>query len=240
MHLLKYRGLLVIVLWQAAPVGVDQYGRTRLGFGVGRGTLEFANFDCEGTLIEAQTVHFTTAAAEVEHWIAPGKWRLHGAVGYQWSDSLSIRGPIGAALVSYDARKFGIGGGLAFVPDESIQVVTDPNTPPTPTTNVEPYPSLYLRIGNRDRLHFRTELFAPSVQTPMLRLVIGYNQFASQRPSGAIGFGKIGVEGDTEALVVDYFHPVSPTTAIGVSAYASPGHDKAQAGLTARARFTIQ
>lgn len=235
--LYRFRGLMVIALWQVTPVGVDEYGRTRVGFGLGAGTMQFANYSCDGTLIDAETVGYRTAAVEAEHWFVPGKLRAHSSLGYQWSDSLSMKGPMGALMLSYDGRRFGIGAGPGFVQDRSYSDGPDSRQKPT----VEYLPSMYLRVGNRDNVHVRGEFFPPSVQAGGGRVVVGYNMFDPRRPSFAFGVGAFGWEGGTASgAVMDYFHPVSPTTALGFSGYAGPGENGALLGVTVRARMTLK
>jgi hypothetical protein len=240
--LMRYRGLMVIALWQAVPIGTDQYGRTRLGFGLGTGQLEYATLACDGSVIDADAAPYRTVAAEVEHWVVPGKLRLHGSGGYQWADSASSRGPFGAVLLAYDGRKIGIGAGLA-------QIHAANWLPSPDVARYEPglitLPTAYVRFGNRDRVHLRSELFPPGVHTPAegFRLVIGYNQFDARRASGYAGLAVISASSNAEAtmgIVGEFFAPVSASLALGVHGFASPGYREAQTGLAAQARLTLR
>lgn len=241
-RLMRYRGLMVIVLWQAVPIGTDEYGRTRFGFGFGAGQLEYASLACDGSVISADAAPYQTVAAEVEHWIVPGKLRFHGAGGYQFADSASSRGPFGGVLISFDSRKFGIGAGLAQIhspgwfssPDAGRYV-----------PGFEHVPTGYLRIGNRDRVHFRTDLFPVGVNTPAeaIRFVLGYNQFDARKTSGYGGLALIAASFDepgTMGVVAEFFKPVSSNVAIGAHAFASPGYRHMQTGLSAQARITLR
>lgn len=230
----RFRGLMVLVLWQAAPVGVDENGGTRIGFGIGGGTLEYSVVSCDGSTVESRGVGYKHAAAEVEHWVTPNKVRFHASGGYQWSDSISANGPFGTFALGYEGRKFGIGAGVAFLP--SSDAYFDPAIPGD-LSQAQILPSVSVRGGNRDGVHVRLELLPPAAHTPteVFRAVIGFNRFSMTRTSGAFGLGVVGAideEGST-GVVGELFHPVSPSVLLGGRAYLSPGRENPQTGLTA-------
>jgi hypothetical protein len=231
----RCRGLLVLVLWQAVPVGTDEYGRTRIGFGLGAGQIEFTTISCEGDVLESQTEAYQTAGADLEHWLSPGRILLRASGGYSWSDSIPLHGPFGAVMLSREWQRFGIGGGIAFVPDTDFDGSEE-------VRGVGARPSLYIRGGNRDKLHVRMELFSPSLQTHVVpwSLVVGYNQFARGRPSGSIGMALIGTEDPTGGGVAQGFLPVGRNADLGLTGFLSPGRENVQVGLGAQLRFTLQ
>src|SRR5687768_8103962 len=139
--LMRYRGLLVIVLYQAVPIGTDEYGRTRFGFGIGGGQLEYANLSCEGNVIDSSKAGYKNAAAEVEHWMIPGKLRVHASAGYQWSDSTTSQGAFGNILLAYEHQKFGVGGGMSAIPSSHWYVILPDDYKPIASGGIEYFPT---------------------------------------------------------------------------------------------------
>ena len=241
--LTRHRGLLVVVLWQTAPIGLDEQGRTRISFGFGGGQLEYARTACDGSLIESEGVAYKTAAGSVEHWIGENG-RLTVAAGHQWSDSLSANGWYGAARISIELQKFGIGGGVGFIPAVDEDYPSGYEQARVLNAKLQPVPSGYLRVGNKDAVHVRTELFPPSVHTSAeaWRVVVGFNQFDMTKPSGYVGIGAIvtsASEGST-GLVGGFTRPLSSSLAIGGHGFASPGKDTPQIGLTTQLQLTLR
>jgi hypothetical protein len=231
---LRCRGLLVLVLWQAVPVGTDEYGRTRLGIGLGAGRIEFSTLTCEGDVIESDTHGYQTAGATLEHWLSARRVLLRASGAYSWSDSTSLHGPYGAVTLSREWQRFGIGGGIAFVPDTDFEGAEE-------VRSAGARPSAYVRAGNRDKLHVRMELFAPSLVTHVVpwSLVVGYNQFARGRPSGSLGMALIGTEDPTGGGVAQGFLPIGRNAELGLTGFLSPGRENVQVGLGAQLRFTL-
>ena len=241
-RLMRYRGLMVLVLWQAVPIGTDQYGRTRFGIGAGAGQLEYTTISCEGDVLEAETVGFQNIAGEVEHWLVPGRLRIHASAGHQWSDSMTANGVFGTTLLAYERQRFGIGAGVTLVPGSKWFHVEDYSSGGYHPDN-QVLPSGYVRIGNRDRIHFRTELFPAGVVSPAeaWRAVLGVNQFDSRKPSGFIGMGAILAaweENESTGIVGELTAPIAPNVAVGAHAFASPGRRHPQTGLTLLVRIT--
>ena len=219
---LRYRGLLVIVFYQAVPIGVDSEGRTRIGFGVGGGQLEYATFNCDGSLYDADAVGFRTVAADLEH--RSGKMRVTLAGGLQWADRNETRGPFAQSLLAFEGTHFGIGGGVGSVPIEGGSLA----------------PSVYLRLGRSEKVHVRSDILPPAAHAPVqiLRTVIAYNQFDLNRPAGDIGIALLENYG-AAALVGSYFHPVKPGVAAGVRGFVAGGHRYGQGGLTAEVKVRM-
>lgn len=241
--LTRHRGLLVVVLWQTIPVGLDEQGRTRISFGFGGGQLEYARTACDGSLIESDGVAFKTAAGSVEHWIGENG-RLTVAAGHQWSDSISANGWYGAGSISIELQKFGIGGGVGFIPAEDENYPDGYGQPGVVVQKLQPVPSAYLRVGNKDAVHVRTELYPPSVHTSAQawRVVVGFNQSDLTRPSGYVGLGAIvtsGSEGST-GLVGGFSRPLSSKIGIGAHGFASPGKGTPQIGVTTQVTVNLR
>lgn len=231
-RLMRYRGLMVLVLWQAVP--------TRVGFGIGGGQLEYAALNCHGSVIDSDAVPYKTAAVDVEHW--SGNGRLRANAGYQWADSASANGPFGGLLLSHEGTKFGIGGGGSFIPQSVYDY--DADGPPGILSASSLMGSAYLRYGSKTGMHVRAELFPPAAHTfaEAFRIVVGFNLMgADNKPSGSIGVGEI-ITSDSHGssgVVWDFFKPVSPSVALGMRGFASPGLQNAQLGLTTQVRVTV-
>src|SRR5207253_9995912 len=132
----RYRGAFVIVLYQAVPIGTDSAGRTRVGIGAGAASLEYANMDCAGNVLNTTDGKIGNVAAEIEHHFDHGLL-IHASVARQWADSASERGHSAAVTVGKDFRKFGIHAGVISTPRDDGYVKGQLT-----------YPSGVLRFGN--------------------------------------------------------------------------------------------
>ena len=242
--IMRYRGLLVIVLFQAVPIGTDEYGRTRLGIGAGAGQLEYVSLGCNGEVLDDGVANYRTAAGEVEHWLAPGRVRVHAAGGYQWSDSVTSHGPFGGVIFGYERQRFGVGAGIAIMP-ASVWFFPHPDQfEPRVDSNYDAMPSGYVRFGNRDLLHGRLDLFpiGTTGASEVVRMGVGYNQFNGRKSSMYLGFGVIAAsldENGSSGFIGEFFAPVSPSVALGVHGFVSPGKRNAQRGLTTMLRVNL-
>src|SRR5262245_42298399 len=65
-------GPLLLLLYQAVPVGAarDSVGRYRLTLGFGAGQWENQQFDCNGELVSARKVPFTSGGAQLDAWVS--------------------------------------------------------------------------------------------------------------------------------------------------------------------------
>lgn len=235
---------MVLALWQAVPVGTDEYGRTRIGIGAAAGRLEYSVLDCDGNVLESDLVGYQQVSAQVEHWLAPTQGLVRASAGYSWSDSLGMSGPFGALTISREGKHFGFGGGIALVHDYDWSDAVGPGgVELTPDRGVAVMPSVYLRFGNRDRIHVRTELFTPGPHTAFIpwRLMLGYNQFNQSRPSYGLGFGLIGSQDQVSGgVVAEGFWPVSRNAQAGFEGFVSPGDAQTQTGLSAQIRLRVK
>ena len=243
--LMRYRGLMVIVLFQAVPIGTDEYGRTRLGFGLGGGQLEYVSIGCDGSVIDADRAGYKNAAAEVEHWVVPGKLRMHASAGYQWSDSLTSNGAFGSMLLSYEHQKFGVGGGMSAFPASPWYFPSPDEYRPRSEGRLDFFPAAYLRLGDRDKVHFRMDVFPSGINTPaeFIRMGLGFNQFNARRASGYFGIAAVAPALDETggtAVFGEYFRPVSPNVAVGGHGFVSAGKEHPQVGLSTQLRVTLR
>lgn len=146
-------GPAVLLLWQAAPVGVvtDEGGRLRLAFGAALGSYEELRLGCAGEEVEVQEVTYESVGGSVEYW-PNQRVRLEVQAGTMVSDAgegsvvaTPYGGWHGRALVAVEGRRVGVGGSLAVLPwhpfEEDRTVL----------------PGVYLRVGSRDGLQGRLE-----------------------------------------------------------------------------------
>lgn len=240
MRIRRFRGLLVLALWQA-PIGTDQEGRTRIGFGFGAGQLEYEALNC-GEPAAYSTTKYGHIGAEVEHF-ASRRTRVHASAGLQRADSSSSAGPFAAFMLSFEGRHFGIGGGAALVPAVTTEAHDgDGQTVKLPTTL--PVPSLYIRAGNHDKVHVRAEVFSPSVNSTAeaFRVVVGYNRFDARRPSFAIGYAGVSEnasESIRPGIVAEWFQPISTRAALGLHGFTAAGVENRLAGATAQVKIVV-
>lgn len=179
--LLRYRGLLVIVLWQAAPVQTvrDPGGRLRLAVGYATGAYEYTSYSCEGELLEAEQVGYTAIGGGVEAWPTD---RLHvsafaGAMsadripGENASEGQWDGGFAGGQL-AYEGGKVGIGAGIWKLGSDG-------------------FPSGMLRVGRLDGTHVRFEVAQPTptfASNGLVRVGIGHNLGRQPGVSGSAGW----------------------------------------------------
>lgn len=184
-------GPLLLLLYQAAPIQVqqDSLGRYRVGVGFATGEWENDVFDCNGQLASATPVRHRSAGAQIDVW--PDKRLRLSAFGGTTTESIGqtkssdgtsyayvdpIGGPFGGILLAYEGQKFGIGVGFTHLANYE-----------TSTTFAN-----YLRIGNMDKAHFRMDVMTPSPVLPSghwARIGIGINDGHLRKPGGFIGLG---------------------------------------------------
>lgn len=167
---------LLLLVWQTAPVGVqpDSAGRYRFSVGYGAGQYESRTLNCAGDVVSASPVEFQTYGAQIDAWATP-EFRVSGFGGMLAMDAGKYDGPYGGLVIAAEGQSIGVGAGPVVVSGVDGFVA----------------PSVYLRFGNIDEVHFRTETFPPSAtfgSTGWLRAGLGYNQGHLRRPSAFFGF----------------------------------------------------
>lgn len=193
MSILKYRGLMVLVLWQTVPLPlkVDSTGHVQLSLGVGAGQWEEVQTDCEGNVTSTRPHQFTGGGAQIDAWPTHGV-RLTGFGGAIRSDTAGWNRWNGAyygGLAALELQHFGVGGGGVVTP------------------LADHWPLVYLRLGNRDVLHFRTEALPPSpplAGTGTFRMGLGYGLGHLRRVGGQAGvaFCQAACDDDTNTASV--------------------------------------
>ena len=166
---------LLLVVWQAAPIQVepDSNGPYRVTFGYGGGQYESRELSCSGDVLSAQLVDFRSTGVQFDAW-PDRRFRLT-AFGGVHSDDADYDGPFGGVQIAAEGQKVGFGLGATRVPGQGPSG-----------------PSLYLRLGNIDRPHFRMDFLQPSPTlgtTGWARIGVGFNQGHLRGVGGFFGFG---------------------------------------------------
>lgn len=169
MRLALFKGPLLLLAWQVAPVSVgpDSTGKFQLGLGWGGGQFENRSLSCEGDVLSTTAVPFNAGGAQLDY-RPSGTARLSAFGGF-----MTQRGGHsgwGGAQAALEARIVGVGVGIASVQFEDISGGGITGA----------VPSLYLRFGSRDRVHFRADSFYPTYAMgttgDVLRIGVGFNQ----------------------------------------------------------------
>lgn len=176
MRMMRYRGLLVIVLWQTVPVSPvrDEAGRTRLAFGYANGQYEDVTLDCAGNVLQSSLVRVRSGGVAIDRWVSD-RIRVAAYGGVIAGDQEDWNGGYGGLLVAREGKNFGIGGGISSLPIEGEN---------------RTLPSLYIRAGELDRVHFRADLLPAEPNlgaSGLARAGIGFNEGLGRGASGIIG-----------------------------------------------------
>lgn len=170
----RTRGLTLIGLWAfAPPVFIQSDGNGGLSFSIGAsaGQYELVSRNCAGDFVSSRPVPYRMGGALVEFEPSDGPFRVSGFVG---TTSLSgepfdVGGPYTGALLAYEGSWLGLGAGPVRVSGNKV------------------FPSLYLRLGDRDGQFFQTDVFAPSPFPGAAGLIRGGVGFRRDRMSGFFG-----------------------------------------------------
>lgn len=147
-------------IWALLPPVVIQSnedGKWSIEVGAGAGQYEVVTRSCAGDVLSTRPVEFVTGGGVVEYEVSNTRFDLFGGStsvpGELDRDGLFLGG-----LVAYEGTRFGLGAGVVRLPSGTV-------------------PSLYLRGGLRDRVHFRTDFLAPDPApgvTGLFRAGIGF------------------------------------------------------------------
>jgi hypothetical protein len=171
----------LLLLWQIAPVDAvrDSTGRTRLSIGFGTGQFEQRVYACAllNPLLSATPARYQTGGSQLDHWVNP-RFRISAFGGRISSKYAEFAGGFGGLAAALEEGPVGIGAGISFAPIDS-QVLAEP--------------SVYLRLGSINRIHFRADLFNPEPAfgtTGILRFGLAGNQgFRHRGPRWFAGVG---------------------------------------------------
>jgi len=182
MHTRLLRGPLLLFLYQVVPVSVtpDSLDRHRLTVGFGGGRWENEQFSCNGALLSALPVPYSSGGVQYDGW-ATGRLRVSAFGGSYQSrpDSAppAVRdydGPFFGGVVAYEWRAVGLGAGIAHVAGYDGFTI----------------PAGYARFGTLDGVHIRADLFPPGPvlgSTGWFRAGVGFGEGRARRAGGFIG-----------------------------------------------------
>jgi hypothetical protein len=146
--------------WAFAPplaIQSNEDGKWSIEVGGSAGQYEVVTRSCSGAVLSTRPVEFVTGGAVVEYEASNVRLDLFGG-STSVSSEFDLDGLFLGGLAAYEGTGFGLGGGRVSLPSGSA-------------------PSIYLRLGNRDGVHFRTDYLAPSPTpgvTGLARAGIGF------------------------------------------------------------------
>lgn len=224
----RYRGLLVLVLWQV-PVQPVIRPNGSLGFMIAGGSGEQAQLSCDGSVISSDRVGYRAAALEADYDLSPTV-RVEAGAGVAGSDYGSHRGGFGGLRLRADWRGFGLGGGFAVAPgtddydaDSSI------------------WPSVYLRVGGAQGAHFRADVFPTSALAAqhVVRIGAGVNAVDRSRVSGFVGLAGIGLGEGASGVAGELTVPMSSGFALRAEGHYAAGEERDVYGMAVGGRFLL-
>jgi hypothetical protein len=235
MHTRLLHGPLLLLLYQAVPVGAtrDSVGRYRLTVGFGAGQWENQEFDCNGQLVSARKVPFSTGGAQLDAWV-DRHVRITGFGGgfkpTPDTDSAGFtfvqdyEGPFGGAQVAYEGHYFGLGAGVIGISGYDGGA----------------YPSFYLRGGSINSFHLRADVFPP---TPTLgstgwgRVGVGYRDGHQRRLSGFLGVAIPPLYSEEGMFTGSVSVPLAGRVALRADAIVGGGKQYSQGGVAVGIRY---
>jgi hypothetical protein len=249
----RYRGMLVIVLWQA-PVGpfAGPDGGVSLVFGGGLDQF-VTQFGCDGPT-QTASQKYRVAALEFDRDISPATRLEAVAGGITWEpQDAAYRRPGGASTgafgqlnVRWDGQKWGIGTGLLVLPDMSQKGVADPLGYGPGYDDGSGYtfkPSLYLRVGSGEKAHARLDATPPNALGAQIpgRLGVGWNATRRDRASAFLGFATLGSSVDLlgEGMTAEATLPITTRASVRVLAHHGSGYDKTMNGFAVGGRYSF-
>jgi hypothetical protein len=243
----RYRGMLVIVLWQA-PVGPYAGADGSIGLLFGGGLDQYATeFGCSRP----------TQTASQRYQLAGVEWdrdldsnvRLEavaGGITWQprnvkpWQPGGSSTGVFGHANLRWDWRVVGLGGGLLVLPN--MNHVDDGSYDRT-ATGYTGKPSGYLRVGSAEGLHARIDASPPNAlgSQHAIRGGLGWNATRRDRAAWFVGFASLGSSPESlgEGVAGEATLPVTPRVAVRVLGHFGTGFDKTLSGVAVGGRFAL-
>lgn len=226
----RYRGMLVIVLWQA-PVGPHVTPDGSIAFLFGGGADEMVTeMNCEGPT-EAARYSYRVAAAEFDVGINRN-FRVEGVAGVmqvefdeapQWNvgDPEWTRG-LGILRVRGDWDLVGLGVGGLIRPALSES-----------TANYELTGTAYLRAGAAEQLHARADIYPAHALgvVQLARVGIGWNAIDRGRPAVFVGYADLGGDSSGEGLVGEVTLPVGSRGAFRMLGHYGDGTSHSLTGI---------
>lgn len=225
---MRYRGLVFLVLWQTAPVVVqqDSTGRTSIAFAVGGGQYEQISTDCEGGTIESRQVEARAPGLLVQHH-ASDHVRLAAAAGAVESDEpleeTTYDGGYIGGLIGLDWEYVGVGGGPIMIGGEAL-------------------PTLYVRILPAEGVHLFADVMAPGPPLGLAgdaRIGLGYGQGRVRgiRALAGIAGCHAACESNGTGAFVELAIPTGDRFDLELRGYAAPGEEHANRGFAIGGRY---
>jgi len=131
-------------IWVLAPavaIQSNEDGKWSIQVGAAAGQYEVVTRSCAGDILTTRPVEFLSGGAVVEYDASNVRFDLFGGVT-SVEGQLDRDGPFLGGFVAYEGGPAGFGGGVVSLPSGTL-------------------PSIYLRLGNRDAFHFRTDFVSP-------------------------------------------------------------------------------
>lgn len=151
-----------LLVYQIAPVQarLDEIGKLQIALGFSGGRYEDLHFGCDGSVIRSAPVTYSVIGAQAEVWASRSvRLSAGGGVLRSSSDSLRVelmKGAFGSMLLAYEGKDIGFGGGVTIWPGRT----TDYGEGWEPREFVQPsqvLPSVYVRLGKANKVHFRID-----------------------------------------------------------------------------------
>lgn len=146
--------------WTIGPaisIQSNEDGKWSIQVGAGTGQYEVVTRNCSGDITSTRPVEFTSGGAVVEYENSGFRLDAFGGVA-SIPGQFDQDGAYVGGTVSYETSPIGIGGGVVSLPGG-------------------PAPSIYLRFGPREKVHFLTDFLAPDPTpgvTGLLRAGVGF------------------------------------------------------------------
>jgi hypothetical protein len=219
----RYRGMLVIVLWQAPVPTIGPDGSVGLFFG--SGLDEIVGVSCDS---RNRGIAYRSAAAEFDYNLTP-ELRLEATL-QRYTSNDAANSTAGGLQLRGDWHWAGVGAGVAIIPLlDDIMDLTGPA------------PSVYLRLGPAERLHARADMWPARAfgTQQVVRLGAGWNATRRDRVSAFVGAATIGSNGDGEGVAAELTLPVHERLALRMIGHTGNGREHPISGLMVGARFLL-
>jgi hypothetical protein len=241
----QYRGLLVIVLWQA-PVGPVPGPNGSIGLLFGGGLDQYVTeFGCSGPL-QTASQQYRVGAVEFDHDLS-GSVRVDavaGAIRWEPQDvvhhSGASSGAFGQVNLRWDVDRWGLGAGILVLPNMNHNRDSYNGAYSAGHTAK---PAAYARYGNSERLHARLDVTPPNAlgtQVPA-RLGVGWNANRRDAASWFIGFAALGSSPEIlgSGVAGEATLPVSARTSVRALTHFGTGFDKTVSGFAVGGRVAL-
>lgn len=230
----RYRGLLVIVLWQA-PVGPAVQPDGSISVLLGGGYDELTDFSCDGPDV-SRSVGYATLAVEGEHDVGE-RGRVEVVAGGSVGGESSHTGAFVAGRIRADWTWGGAGLGIGVARGVELSSFGEGDLP-----GYVPLPSLYLRVGSREGAHARGDVFPPSAMfaQQQARVGLGWNATQRDRASAFVGIGTFGLQAEGTGVVADFVLPLDERMGFRLNGHYAPGRENAITGLSAGGTYLLR